>query len=62
MFAPLLALAAVALGLALVLADQHVARSVLRRTADPESGAATARVLGLILFVAGGVAFLAWAP
>lgn len=60
--AALLGLAALVLGLALVLADQRVARSVLRRADRPEAGAATARMLGLILFVAGGVAFLAWAP
>lgn len=62
MAAAFIALAALLLGLACIVADDRVARSVLRRGADPESGAATARILGVILFVAGGVAFLAWTP
>lgn len=56
-----LGLAALALGLVCILADHHVGRAV-RRTAEPEAGAATARILGLILLVGGGLAFLAWMP
>jgi hypothetical protein len=62
MTAPLLSLASIVLGLALVLADHRVSRALLRISADPESGATTARILGLILLVAGGVGLLAWAP
>lgn len=60
--AAILALAALALGLACIVADHRVARAVLRRAEDPQAGAATVRMLGLVLFVAGGVAFLAWTP
>lgn len=58
----ILAIAAIALGLACILADQHVSRVVLRKAEEPDAGAATARMLGLILFVAGGLAFLTWTP
>ena len=47
---------ACALGLALILADERVGRYAPR---GPESGAALARVLGLILLVGGGLTFLA---
>jgi hypothetical protein len=57
-----LGLVAIALGLACILADETISRTVWRAAEDPQSGAASARVLGLILFVAGGVAFLAWMP
>lgn len=60
--AALLGLLAVALGLACILADEHISRAVWRQAEDPQAGAASMRVLGLILFVAGGLAFLAWAP
>lgn len=62
MAAALVALAAAALGIAFVVGDHHVARAVLRRAEEPESGAATVRMLGLVLFVAGAVGFLAWTP
>lgn len=55
----ILGIVALFLGLALIMADQHLSRAVWRRAEDPEAGATTLRVLGLILFVAGGVAFLA---
>ena len=55
MFA-LLALLSIAIGLALVLADQSVAR----RARHAESGAAMSRMLGLILLVSGGLMFLSW--
>lgn len=51
-------LAAILLGLALVLGDEHVGRRARR---GPEVGAANARTLGLILLVGGGLAFLNWA-
>ena len=54
-----LGLVAVALGTACILADQHISRAVWRRAEDPEAGASSARVLGLILFVSGGLTFLA---
>lgn len=57
-----LGLVGVALGIACILADEQISRAVWRKAEDPQSGAASARVLGLILFVAGGVAFLAWNP
>lgn len=57
-----LGLIAIAAGLACILADQHLSRAVWRTADDPESGAASMRMLGLILFVAGGLAFLTWAP
>jgi hypothetical protein len=64
MLAPLLSLATLLLGLALILGDGAVGSVVHRRARvrDPESGAVSARALGIVLFVAGGVAFLAWAP
>lgn len=58
----ILALAAIAVGLACIMADQHISRTVFGREEEPESGAASARVLGLILFVGGALTFLAWAP
>jgi hypothetical protein len=51
------ALVAIAAGLALVLADDRIGRRAPR---GPEAGAAMARMLGLILLVGGGLAFLAW--
>ena len=57
-----LGLVAIALGLACILADEHVSRAVWRQAAAPQGGAASARVLGLILFVAGGLAILNWHP
>ena len=57
-----LGLVAIALGIACILADEKISRTVWRTAEDPQAGAASARVLGLILFVAGGLAFLAWAP
>lgn len=57
-----LGIVAIALGLACILADEHVSRAVWRKAADPEGGATSARVLGLILFVAGGLAVLNWTP
>ena len=53
----LLGLAAIALGLVMVLADERMARLSPR---GAESGAALARTLGLILLIAGGLAFLTW--
>jgi hypothetical protein len=57
-----LGLVAIGLGLACILADQHISRAVWRRAEEPEAGAASTRMLGLILFVAGGLAFLTWMP
>jgi hypothetical protein len=57
-----LGLVAIALGIVCILADEKISRAVWRAAEDPQSGAASARVLGLILFVAGGVAFLVWNP
>jgi formate-dependent nitrite reductase membrane component NrfD len=57
-----LGLVAVALGLASILADEHISRKVWRTAEDPQAGATSVRVMGLILFVAGGLAFLAWKP
>ena len=58
----ILGLVAIALGLSLILADHQISRAVWRRAEEPEAGAASARMLGLILFVAGGLAFLTWMP
>lgn len=58
----LLGLVAVALGLACILADQQISRAVWRTAEEPDAGAASTRMLGLILFVAGGLAFLTWMP
>lgn len=55
-------IASVLLGLALILADEHVSRAVWRRAEEPEAGSASVRMLGLILFVAGGVALITWQP
>lgn len=55
----ILGLVSLFLGLAFIMADERLSRAVWRRAEDPEAGAATLRTLGLILFVAGGVAFLA---
>ncbi len=57
-----LGLAAIALGVVCIMADEHISRAVWRQAEDPQAGSASMRVLGLILFVAGGLAFLAWAP
>jgi hypothetical protein len=57
-----LGLLAIAIGVACILADQQISRAVWRRDEEPEAGAASTRMLGLILFVAGGLAFLTWAP
>ncbi|MBW3570448.1 MAG: hypothetical protein KY467_05020 [Gemmatimonadetes bacterium] len=57
-----LGLFAIALGLVCILADEHISRRVWRTGEDPQAGAASVRALGLILFVAGGVALLAWSP
>ena len=58
----LLGITAIVTGLACILADQQIGRAVGREEQEPESGAASARVLGLMLFVAGGLALLTWAP
>ena len=58
----LLGLAILLVGLVLILADQHVSRAVWRRAEEPDAGATSVRMLGAILFVAGGVAFLSWTP
>ena len=58
----LLGLVAVALGLASIMADEQISRKVWRTAEDPQAGATSIRVMGLILFVAGGLAFLAWSP
>lgn len=55
-------LAILLVGLVLILADQHVSRAVWRRAEEPDAGATSVRMLGAILFVAGGVAFLSWMP
>ena len=55
-------LAILLVGLVLILADQHVSRAVWRRAEEPDAGATSVRMLGAILFVAGGVAFLSWTP
>jgi uncharacterized membrane protein YcjF (UPF0283 family) len=57
-----LGLAAIIVGLAAILADEQISRKVWRTAEDPEAGATSVRMLGLILFVAGGLAFLAWNP
>ena len=58
MLLAVIAIAAIALGVALVLADDRVGRISPR---GPETGAVQARVMGLILLVAGGLTFLNWA-
>lgn len=57
-----LGLIAVVLGLACIMADEQISRKVWRTAEDPQAGATSARMMGLILFVAGGIAFLAWNP
>jgi hypothetical protein len=56
MFAAL-ALLSIAAGLFMVLADDRIGRRAPR---GPEAGSAQARMVGMILLVCGGVAFLAW--
>jgi uncharacterized protein YjeT (DUF2065 family) len=58
----ILGLVAIAIGLACILADQQLSRAVWRTADEPDAGAASMRMLGLILFVAGGLAFLTWQP
>lgn len=58
----ILGIIALSIGLACILADDQISRAVWRQTEDPESGAASTRMLGLILFVAGGLALLTWTP
>jgi threonine/homoserine/homoserine lactone efflux protein len=53
-----LAVAAIVAGITFVLADDRVGRISPR---GPETGAVQARVMGLILLVAGGLTFLNWA-
>lgn len=57
-----LGLVAIVIGLACILADQQISRAVWRTAEEPDAGAASTRMLGLILFVAGGLAFLTWSP
>jgi hypothetical protein len=52
-----ISLLAIAAGLLMVLADDKIGR---RAPHGAEAGAAMARMLGMILLVSGGVAFLAW--
>jgi hypothetical protein len=52
-----ISLLAIAAGLVMVLADDKIGRRAPR---GAEAGATMARMLGLILLVGGGVAFLAW--
>jgi hypothetical protein len=56
MFAAL-AFLSIATGLFMVLADDRIGRRAPR---GAEAGAAQARLIGMILLVCGGVAFLAW--
>jgi hypothetical protein len=51
------ALLSIAAGLVMVFADDRIGRRTAR---GPEAGAAMARMLGVILLVGGGLAFLAW--
>jgi hypothetical protein len=51
------ALIAIGIGLVLVLADDRVGQRAAR---GPEAGAAMARMLGMILLIGGGLAFLTW--
>ena len=51
------AIIAISTGLVLVLADDRVGKRAAR---GPEAGAAMARILGMILLIGGGLAFLSW--
>ena len=51
------AVLAISMGLVLVMADDRIGKRAPR---GPEAGAAMARMLGLILLVGGGLAFLTW--
>jgi hypothetical protein len=53
----LVALLSIALGLTLVLADERIGR---RAPTGAEAGATLARMLGLVLLIGGGLAFLSW--
>ena len=53
----ILAIIAISTGLVLVLADDRVGKRAAR---GPEAGAAMARILGMILLIGGGLAFLSW--
>ena len=53
----MIAFLSIAAGLVMVLADDRIGRRAPR---GPEAGAVMARVLGLILLVGGGLAFLTW--
>jgi formate-dependent nitrite reductase membrane component NrfD len=57
-----LGIVAILLGLACIMADEHISRKVWRAAEDPQAGSASVRAMGLILFVAGGLALLAWNP
>jgi hypothetical protein len=52
-----IALLSISAGLVMVLGDDRIGRRAPR---GPEAGAAVARILGLILLVGGGLAFLTW--
>ena len=53
------ALAAIFIGITLVMADEKIAR-VTHATQGPEAGATMARMMGFLLLVGGGLAFLTW--
>lgn len=52
-----IAFLSISAGLVMVLGDDRIGRRAPR---GPETGAAMARILGLILLVGGGLAFLTW--
>lgn len=52
-----IAILSISAGLVMVLGDDRIGRRAPR---GPETGAAMARILGLILLVGGGLAFLTW--
>lgn len=52
-----IAFLSISAGLVMVLGDDRIGRRAPR---GPEAGAAVARILGLILLVGGGLAFLTW--